>query len=137
MKNITLTNIKMICPRCKSRLLFDSPDIYCLACGWRKHQVIKPDIDTENIQPAGDPRGEPGSSVPVPGPELTYQEFRILTMWAHGFKNKEICESLNITINTIYFHYKNIKSKLKAKTDMHALYLAIQSGLITLDKESN
>ena len=42
---------------------------------------------------------------------LTKTEREILLLLARNFSNKEICDTLHITVNTVKFHTKNIYSK--------------------------
>ena len=47
---------------------------------------------------------------------LSPREREVLQLVAHGFRDKEISERLNIALRTVAFHKANIKEKLNAET---------------------
>jgi LuxR family maltose regulon positive regulatory protein len=57
---------------------------------------------------------------------LTGQEFKILLLIMDRLMNKEIAERLNITVDTVKFHIKNIYKKLGINNRKQALQLAKQ-----------
>jgi two-component system, NarL family, response regulator len=63
---------------------------------------------------------------------LSYREIEILQLLAKGLSGLQIAESLDISINTVKTHIKNIHSKLDAKDRSQALLTAIQRGIIHL-----
>lgn len=59
-----------------------------------------------------------------PKEKLTGQEFKIFLLMMDGLMNKEIAERLNITVDTVKFHIKNIYKKLEVNNRKQALQLA-------------
>jgi len=57
--------------------------------------------------------------------ELSYRERQIFNLIISGKTNKEIASELNISINTVKFHLKNIYDKLNIKSRKEALALDI------------
>lgn len=57
---------------------------------------------------------------------LTEQETKILRLMSDGLKNKEVADQLNITIETVKFHIKNIYRKLDAHNRVQVLQRAKQ-----------
>ena len=71
----------------------------------------------------------------VRGPDtpLTVRELPILRYVAMGNTNKEIGEALNLDEQTIKNQVNVILAKLSANNRAHAVALAVQQGLISLD----
>jgi DNA-binding NarL/FixJ family response regulator len=79
---------------------------------------------------------------PLPGPvqailanrarttALTNRELQVLRLAATGMQNKEIAEALDITLETVKVHIKNVLSKLGAKDRAAAFALAARRGII-------
>ncbi|WP_225781395.1 response regulator transcription factor [Xenophilus sp. Marseille-Q4582] len=71
---------------------------------------------------------------PLPGaasaaaPELTERELEVLKLVAQGYSNREISESLGVTINTIEAHAKKIFRKLEVRSRSAAVHSATQKG---------
>ncbi|MNG27906.1 HTH-type transcriptional regulator AlkS [compost metagenome] len=63
---------------------------------------------------------------PSPKGILTGQEYTILLLIGDRLMNKEIAERLNITVDTVKFHIKNIYRKLEVNNRKQALELAKQ-----------
>lgn len=68
--------------------------------------------------------------------ELTPRERDVLECLARGNTYRESAELLNISANTVAHHAKNVYSKLAANSCTEAVYRAVQSGLISLDRGS-
>ena len=51
-----------------------------------------------------------------------------------GWTNQEIAEHLNISLNTVLTHRKNITAKLGIKTVSGLTFYAIMNGLISGDE---
>ena len=49
-------------------------------------------------------------------PKLSEREWQVFELVAHGFKDKEIAERLDISARTVAFHIGNLKEKLNAET---------------------
>jgi LuxR family maltose regulon positive regulatory protein len=59
-----------------------------------------------------------------PKGKLTGQEFKIFLLMLDRLMNKEIAERLNITVDTVKFHIKNIYKKLEVNNRKQVLQLA-------------
>lgn len=64
---------------------------------------------------------------------ITYRELHILMMSAQGYTNKDIAEVLGIAYQTVKNNFYRLMKKLGAKNSAHALLLAMQSGLISIE----
>ena len=62
--------------------------------------------------------------------ELSNREIEVLKLIAQGFINKEIADKLNISLNTVLSHRKNITSKLGIKTVSGLTFYSIANGYI-------
>jgi len=63
--------------------------------------------------------------------ELSNREIEVLKLIAQGFINKEIADKLNISLNTVLSHRKNITSKLRIKTVSGLTFYSIANGYIS------
>ena len=61
---------------------------------------------------------------------LTQREVEVLHLVADGYSNKEICEHLVLSKNTIRTHLKNLYSKLGADSRTRAVAMARNKGLL-------
>ncbi|MDX2072645.1 MAG: response regulator transcription factor [Haliscomenobacter sp.] len=61
---------------------------------------------------------------------LSDREKEILVLIVEGMKNREIAEKLNLSLNTVQTHRRNIKDKLQAKTTIELRIIAEIAGLI-------
>lgn len=66
--------------------------------------------------------------------ELSSRETDVLQLVAKGITNKEIADKLNISLNTVLTHRKNITAKLGIKTVSGLTFYAIMNGLISGDE---
>lgn len=64
---------------------------------------------------------------------LTSREMEVLRSAAYGLSNKAIASELDISIQTVQVHLRNIFSKLQVSSRSEAVALAIQYGWITLE----
>lgn len=64
---------------------------------------------------------------------LTDREIDVLTSLVHGLSNKEIAESLNISIHTVITHRKNIASKTGIRSQSGLTIYAISKKIIDLE----
>jgi two-component system nitrate/nitrite response regulator NarL len=61
---------------------------------------------------------------------LTEREIDVLRLVAQGFSNPHIAQQLNITINTVKVHLRNILDKLQVENRTQAAAYAVRSGLL-------
>ncbi|NLJ01529.1 MAG: response regulator transcription factor [Bacteroidales bacterium] len=66
------------------------------------------------------------------GHPLTNRETEILRLIVQGLINKEIAEKLNISLNTVLTHRKNIIAKTGIKTVSGLTFYSIRNGLISI-----
>jgi DNA-binding NarL/FixJ family response regulator len=64
---------------------------------------------------------------------LSPREVQILTLLAHGRRNKEVADSLGISKDTVRVHVKQLMAKLKVKDRTAAISMAIRHGIIHVD----
>lgn len=64
--------------------------------------------------------------------DLSKTELKVVKLIAEDKSNQEIAELLNITLNTVKFHNKNIFKKLKVKNRRQAVKSACDLGLIVV-----
>ena len=65
--------------------------------------------------------------------ELSTRETDVLQLIVKGSTNKEIADKLNISLNTVLSHRKNITAKLGIKTVSGLTFYAIMNGIISGD----
>lgn len=65
-------------------------------------------------------------------PQLTETETEILCLMADERSNAQIADFMDISINTVKFHAKNIFAKLKVKTRRQAVKVAKENKLLSL-----
>lgn len=61
---------------------------------------------------------------------LTEREIDVLRLVAQGYSNPQIAQQLNITINTVKVHLRNILDKLQVDNRTQAAAYAVRSGLL-------
>ncbi len=66
--------------------------------------------------------------------ELSTREIDVLQQVVRGITNKEIADKLNISLNTVLTHRKNITAKLGIKTLSGLTFYAIMNGIISGDE---
>lgn len=59
-------------------------------------------------------------------PMLTGQEIKILEFVLSGFSNKKISDKINISVNTVKFHLKNIYVKCQVNSKQELLAIALK-----------
>ena len=64
---------------------------------------------------------------------ITRREMDVLLMCARGFSNKETAERLGIKYQTVKNTLYRLSKKLGAKNSTHALFLALNAGLIHVE----
>lgn len=65
---------------------------------------------------------------------FTWQEEEVIELLKEGYKYKEIAPILNITPSTVGDYTRLIVAKMRAKTPLHAIILAIRQGYIKAEK---
>lgn len=65
--------------------------------------------------------------------DLSIREIDVLQLIVKGITNKEIADKLNISLNTVLSHRKNITAKLGIKTVSGLTFYAIMNGIISGD----
>jgi two-component system, NarL family, response regulator len=70
----------------------------------------------------------------LPKSNLSQREIEVLSMIAKGNSNKEIGTALSITEKTVKFHVSSILGKLSAADRTQAVMIALQRGILHLDK---
>lgn len=73
------------------------------------------------------------TSIIEPGHELTAREIEVLTFIAKGFMNKEIANTLHISLTTVISHRKNIIEKLGIRSVSGLTIYAVMCGYIEVD----
>ena len=68
---------------------------------------------------------------PLDSSSLSQRELEILTVLSKGLSNKEIANALNMTINTVKWHLKNLFGKLGVSNRTEAINEARQIGILT------
>ena len=71
------------------------------------------------------------SSRQSPTPNLTPREKEVLAMLVEGKTNKEIGQSLHISLGTVRLHVSNILAKLDVTNRTEAVSLALQNDLLS------
>lgn len=101
-------------------------DLHCIYTYWKYNKLIEKLrgtlIESRKILKNNDEKG------------LSIREEEVLKEVARGKTNKEIAECLNISMNTVMSHRKNITSKLNIKTVSGLTFYALINGLITGDE---
>lgn len=59
---------------------------------------------------------------------LTDRQRQVLALIAAGYRNQQIADQLNISLDTVKSHVENILAKLGAENRGHAVVLAMQAG---------
>lgn len=66
--------------------------------------------------------------------EISQRELDVLKLVAQGYINKEIADKLNISLNTVLSHRKNITAKLGIKTVSGLIFYCITHGYLQADE---
>jgi DNA-binding NarL/FixJ family response regulator len=62
---------------------------------------------------------------------LTTQEIRIINLMAVGLVPKDVARATTTQVSTVRSHLKNIRRKLDVHSNIRALHVARQRGLLT------
>jgi NarL family two-component system response regulator LiaR len=77
------------------------------------------------------PLVQPKVSYPLPnGQELTEREYEVLRLLVRGLSNWHIADRLVITLSTVKFHTRNIRSKMGTKTRAETVAYALCNQLV-------
>lgn len=66
--------------------------------------------------------------------DLSQRELDVLRLVALGYLNKEVADKLNISLNTVLSHRKNITAKLGIKTVSGLIFYSMTHGYISADE---
>lgn len=78
--------------------------------------------------------GKTNAHHPVDYSAISARELEVLKLIALGLLNKEIADRLNISLNTVLSHRKNITSKLGIKTVSGLIFYCISHGYVSADE---
>lgn len=67
-------------------------------------------------------------------PELSEREREVLALVVRGFLNKEIAEALNISINTVISHRRNIVERLGLRSVSALTIYAVTHGIVDIEE---
>ena len=67
------------------------------------------------------------------GARLSNRELQILTLLVHGLSNRELAKELNVSVETVKTHMRNILRKLAASGRTEAATKALESELVRFD----
>ncbi len=79
--------------------------------------------------------GRPSAEEPTE--DLNEREKQVLSLAAEGLTNRDIATQLNLSENTIKYHFKNILQKLHLRNRAQAVAYAFQSGLLKTKKAND
>lgn len=101
-----------------------------------RNSILQPKLDKLNSTDIGSLQNCIASNNPKPTKKklLTKRETEILKLIAHGDLNKQIADKLNISLNTVLTHRKNILSKTGIKTVSGLTLYCISNGLLSPDE---
>lgn len=101
-----------------------------------RDKVLKPMI--HDLEEAGIEDWHDAMAVDMPKTnkehQISHRELDVLKLVALGFLNKEIADKLNISLNTVLSHRKNITSKLGIKTVSGLTFYCITHGYLSADE---
>jgi DNA-binding NarL/FixJ family response regulator len=96
----------------------------------RGDNVLHPQVALKVMQRFRNP-GKPGEGHPAE--QLTDRELEVLKLAAQGKSNKEIAESLVLSVRTIEAHLGNVFNKLGVGSRTEAVILALKKGWVGQD----
>lgn len=74
------------------------------------------------------------TAVPAPGNTLTPREREVLATMAAGLGSKAIAAALGMAVKTVENHKRHIFDKLGARTQAHAVSIAMAKGIVLFDE---
>ena len=101
-----------------------------------RNSILKPKLNKLNSSAIGSLQHiiTNGNHKPIKKKLLTKRETEILKLIVHGNLNKQIADQLNISLNTVLTHRKNILSKTGIKTVSGLTLYCISNGLLSPDE---
>ena len=102
-----------------------------------RHSILKPKLDELNSSDIGSLQHSISNENHLIVPKknlLTRRETEILKLIVHGNLNKQIADKLNISLNTVLTHRKNIVAKTGIKTASGLTLYSISNGLLSPDE---
>lgn len=142
---IITTDPTTLCPLDDSTLFFVTPEAFASMPMFyvpRRQQVVLIMDSTDSPLPVLPPHTSENEleerlenilgTLKVPGRTvaLTDRERQVLALAARGLINKEIADRLEISLNTVLTHRKNISAKLEIKSVAALSVYAMMNGLV-------
>ena len=91
---------------------------------------LSPDISQYVVHGFLGKEGEEKHPIGTPG--LTTREREVLQLIAEGYTNKDMAKQLNLSINTVNFHRKNMMKKLDIHNQADIVRYALKEGIAEL-----
>ena len=95
------------------------------------HALARPKVHPEGVQQPL-PEWSPAESAEFFEGLLTARETEVLQAIVNGSSNAQISTSLNISLETVKSHVKNILQKLQARDRTQAVVIALRAALVSL-----
>lgn len=102
-----------------------------------REKILKPmiaDLSDAGIEDWQSLIGKPKTHHRADDSTISSRELEVLKLVALGLLNKEIADRLNISLNTVLSHRKNITAKLGIKTVSGLIFYCISHGYISADE---
>lgn len=100
----------------------------------RRHTCVLSIYDSlENIRKRIKGLLEPSSGTESRGNDLSPREKEVILGIVKGLSNKEIAHEMNVSVNTIMTHRRNIASKLEIHSPAGLTIFAIATGLVKIE----
>lgn len=102
-----------------------------------REKILKPmldELDQSSIEDLQELIAASHSVKENKGHSLSQRELDVLRLIALGLLNKEVADKLNISLNTVLSHRKNITAKLRIKTVSGLIFYCITHGHISADE---
>jgi DNA-binding NarL/FixJ family response regulator len=93
--------------------------------------VLDPEVAREAMREQSEPSARGGAANPYES--LTDREKQVLKLVAEGHSNKEVAETLDISVKTAMSHREHIMQKLDLHSRTDLIRFALQQGVIRVD----
>jgi len=93
--------------------------------------VLSPEVSQEVLKYAFQHVLRPAKPTPTEG--ISAKGLEVLTMAARGLSNKEIGAALGVSEATVKSYFVDVFQKLNVRSRTEAVFVALKSGLISLD----